>query len=61
MVDGQSEYTVYSSSIDIEKGIYYYKTYDGGICAVDMYKTDLSLNHLIEFDFCRREDVFFQN
>ena len=61
LVDGQIEYTVYSSCIDGGRGIYYYKTYGGGICAVNMNKEDLSLNHLIEFDFCDSENTFFQN
>ena len=42
-VDGESQYTVYSSCCNAQKGLYYYKTYDGGsIICIDMNKADLN-------------------
>ena len=37
------EYTIYSSCMDLEKGIYYYKTYDNSqIIGIDMNRYDLN-------------------
>ena len=40
---GKYEITIYSSCINADKGIYYYKTYNGfNVNAVDMYKENLN-------------------
>ncbi|BDP57717.1 hypothetical protein EfmJHP36_21960 [Enterococcus faecium] len=40
--DGKYEYTIYSSCCNVDKGIYYYRTYeDSQITAIDMNKEDL--------------------
>ncbi len=42
MPDGSYEITAYTSCINLDKGIYYYTTYDNrGISAVDMHQCDL--------------------
>ena len=53
------EITIYSSCCNLEKGIYYYKTYDGkGITAVELHGEDLEGQRLVLFplqkngDFC---------
>ncbi len=45
------EHTVYSSCINADKGIYYYKTYESSnIYKADMYKYDVNINKLKVFD-----------
>lgn len=40
--EGEYEYTLYSSCMNVDKGIYYYTTYDNAtIHGVDMYRCDL--------------------
>ena len=42
MPDGSYEITVYTSCINLDKGIYYYTTYENrGISAVDLHRCDL--------------------
>lgn len=55
LIGGKSEYTVYSSCINLSKGIYYYKTYCGNICSVDINKEDLKGNSLISYPFKENE------
>ena len=44
------EITIYSSCCNVDKGIYYYKTYENsGITAVDMYRENLDGNTLISY------------
>lgn len=49
MPDGSYEYTVYSSCCHVNKGIYFYKTYDGPIRFVDMYSGNLDGNALLQY------------
>ena len=45
---GKYEITIYSSCINADKGIYYYKTYNGfNVNAVDMYKENLNGDRII--------------
>ena len=47
--DGEYEYTRYSSCCNVDKGIYYYKTYDDfNIKKVDMNSFDFNTNELYE-------------
>lgn len=49
-VGGSPEYTIYTSCIDADKGVYYYKTYDGlGVSSVDMSKENLDGSELLRF------------
>ncbi len=47
--NGQFEYTIYSDCYNADKGILYYKTYDGDKVAVDMNEYDLESGNLINF------------
>ncbi len=47
---GECEYTIYSSCVNADKGIYYYKTYDSlSVKAVDMRRENLDSANLIAF------------
>ncbi len=60
--DGRSEYTVYSSCCNTDRGIYYYNTYDNVcITAVDMKKVDLNGNKLTEYLLIKCQQIFKQN
>ncbi len=62
MGEGKYEITIYSSCCNMDKGIYYYKTYDNSqITAVDMYKEDLSSSKLISYDLIVEEQILMQN
>lgn len=47
--EGKFEYTIYSDCYNTDKGILYYKTYDGPQTSVDMNDVDLNSNKLINF------------
>ena len=47
---GEDVISVYTSCCDIEKGIYYYKTYEGGKGAVNMYDCDLNCDNIYRFE-----------
>ena len=56
------EYTLYSSCINTNKGIYYYTTYGNrSITAVNMKKENLNTNRLIAYDLLRKENITNQN
>ena len=60
--DGRAEYTLYSSCINTQIGVYYYTTYyNRSITAVDMNNEDLNANSLITYDLCKKENITFQN
>lgn len=60
--DGKFEYTIYTSCTDIERGIYYYTTYDcRGIEAVDMHAEDLDSDKLIAYPLNFNERIFRRN
>lgn len=53
-LNGNMEFTLYSSCCDTNKGIYYYKTYDNfAIIGVDMKKEDLNGEQLIAYPIIR--------
>ncbi len=56
------EITIYSSCCNMDKGIYYYKTYDNSrISAVSMNKEDLDSDKLINYDLVKEEQILYQN
>lgn len=60
--EGLEDLTLYSSCMDQEKGIYYYKTYDNNrINAVDMKKEKLDSNELKIFEYVNTQDINYQN
>lgn len=57
-----NEITIYSSCVNTDKCIYYYRTYDNSrINAVNMYKEDLNGSKLISFELRTKADVNWQN
>lgn len=60
--EGESEYTVYTSCCNADKGIYYYTSYrNSRISAVDMNKENLDGNSLISFPMLKNQDIKTQN
>ena len=59
---GKYEYTIYSSCMNQEKGIYYYTTYENSdIHAIDMHKTDLDSSELSVYPLQRQLQVHLDN
>ncbi len=62
MGDNKYEITIYSSCCNMDKGIYYYKTYENSqITGIDMYKENLDSNELISYDLIKGQQIFMQN
>lgn len=60
--EGLEDLTIYSSCMDLQKGIYYYKTYDNSrITAVNMFNETLDENKVILFDYITDQDILEQN
>ncbi len=56
------ELTIYSSCCNVDKGIYYYTTYENNqITGVDMYKEDLEGIDLICYDLLKEQNIKMQN
>lgn len=48
--EGEYEITIYTSCMNVDKGIYYYSTYENpAICGVEMHKHDLDGSKLISY------------
>lgn len=61
-VNNGYEITVYSSCCNVDKGIYYYTTYNNRqITAVDMFKEDLNGKNLKSYALLTRENIMLQN
>ena len=60
--NGEYEISIYSSCVNADKGIYYYKTYQNHqITAVDMNKEDLLGSELIHYPLITENKINFQN
>jgi choloylglycine hydrolase len=58
----KNEITIYSSCINLEEGIYYYRTYDNSqISAVCMHHADLDADSLTHFELVKEQQVNYQN
>ena len=56
------EITIYSSCCNMDKGIYYYRTYDNSqITAVDMHQEDLRSDKLIRYPMIKDQQIRYQN
>ena len=56
------EKTIYSSCCNVDKGIYYYTTYENSqVCAVDMHKVDLDGKNLVSYPLNKALAVEYQN
>lgn len=62
MGDGKYEFTIYSSCCNVDKGIYYYVTYENSrITKVDMYKEDLEGDGLVAYELVKGQQILEQN
>lgn len=60
--DGKYEYTIYSSCCNVDKGIYYYRTYeDSQINAVNMNNEDLESDRLIRYPIIENQQINYVN
>lgn len=60
--DGECEFTYYSSCCNMDKGIYYYRTYDNSqISAVNMHHENLEGSELISFALCKEQQIKMHN
>ncbi len=62
MGDDKYEITIYSSCCNLDKGIYYYTTYENSqITGIDMFKEDLDSQKLISYDLIQGQQIHMQN
>ena len=62
MGEGKYEITIYSSCVNMDRGIYYYTTYENSrITGVDMYKEDLDSSLLVSYPLLEGQDICMQN
>ena len=62
MGEGKYEITIYSSCCNMDKGIYYYITYENSqITGIDMNKENLDSNELINFELIKGQQILMQN
>ena len=62
MGDNKFEITIYSACCNLDKGIYYYLTYDNHqITAIDMYKENLDSDKLISYNLITEQQIYKQN
>ncbi len=62
MGEDKYEITIYSSCCNLDKGIYYYKTYDNSqIIGIDMMKEDLNGEQLLQYDLVKEQTLAMQN
>lgn len=62
--DGQDIYeiSIYTSCCNLDKGVYYYKTYDNSsVSCVDMHKEDMDGAGLVVYELNRRLEFVWQN
>ncbi len=56
------EITVYASCCNVDRGIYYYKTYDNSrLHGIDMHREDLDGSELARYPLIEREEIDIQN
>lgn len=62
MGENSYEITIYSSCCNLEKGIYYYKTYENSrVTGVDLNREDLDGKNLISYPLQKEEQFYIQN
>ena len=62
MGEEKYEITIYSSCCNMDKGIYYYTTYENSqISGIDMNKQNLNSNELINYNLINGQQIFMQN
>ncbi len=62
MGDDKYEITIYSSCCNLDKGIYYYTTYENSqITGVNMHNENLDSDELINYDLVKGQQINMQN
>ncbi len=62
MGEDKYEITIYSSCCNLDKGIYYYTTYENSqITGIDMYKENLDGDKLVNYDLIKDQQIKMQN
>ncbi len=62
MGEDKYEITIYSSCCNMDKGIYYYTTYENSqITGIDMHKENLDGTKLINYDLIKGQQILMQN
>ena len=62
MGNGQYEITIYTSCCNMDKGIYYYTTYENSqITAVDMHHENLDASQVISYPLVEGQQILAQN
>ena len=60
--DDQYEITIYSSCCNVDKGIYYYTTYENSqITGVDLHKEDLDGSALVNYPLIKGQQIRMEN
>ena len=56
------EITLYSSCCNVDRGIYYYKTYENSqITAINMHHVDLNSNQLYSYSLRNKQQIYSEN
>ncbi|WP_270657084.1 linear amide C-N hydrolase, partial [Eubacterium callanderi] len=56
------EITIYSSCCNVDKGVYYYKTYENSqITGVDMHNENLDNQSLVSYPLIKEQQIKIQN
>lgn len=62
MGGGQYEITIYTSCCNMDKGIYYYTTYENSqITSVDMHHEDLDAAEVVSYPLIKGQQICAQN
>ena len=62
MGEDKYEITIYSSCCNMDKGIYYYTTYENSqITGINMYNENLESTELINYDLIKGQQIHMQN
>ena len=60
--DENYEYTVYSSCCNVDKGIYYYRTYENNqITALNMFKENLDGDKIVKYPIIEKQQINYMN
>ena len=60
--NGEHEYTIYTSCVNADRGIYYYRTYDScRVAAVDMHRAELESEEIVSFPIVQDTEFEFLN
>ncbi len=60
--EGKYEITVYSSCCNVDRGIYYYTTYENSqIAAVDMHRENLDGAAVVSYPLAKGQIIYYQN